>query len=420
MVNKVDFSYCIYYQKEPEEFVKCQMCKKSNHERCVLHIKGSGLPYICNICIKKCPSIIRTKLYAQNIPKTEIDEFIENFLHENNVPNHENITIRLVSNLNTSFKPKNLIFKYRKDNNEKEIRCNNCVIFAFLKISDGSEICFFGIYFQLYGSYFCPVPNQNSVYLSYIDSVKLGYMKERTQVYHSILFGLFEYLKIKNFKKIFIWSCPPKKNVDYIFYQKPQEMKIPSKCRLQTWYLNLFKTALERKIIHSFTGVKEYAEKHKWSDLTNIPYFEADLWILRIEEAIKEAEKLSRNNPPPDFSIEAKIKSLMDVQICGFDNQYFVVYLHDSWINGLVKPEFLMVNKGAWLNDRSSLVDMLWDEKLEYSTERLAKFSTFVILYKIFGEDKICRQCREYSELGINVSIKKKFFFENGISNYLT
>ena len=77
-----------------------------------------------------------------------------------------------------------------------------------------------------------PNPNKNSVYLSYIDSVKLYNIKEQTKTCQYILLGLFEYLKMKNFQKIFIWSCPPKRDVDYIFHEKPTDMKMLTKAKL--------------------------------------------------------------------------------------------------------------------------------------------------------------------------------------------
>ena len=355
------------------------------------------------------PTVQELKISSELISKSECDTYIESFLRENNIPNCDNIVVRMVSNVPTSFKPKSVIAKYLKDDYaSKDITYNNCVMFVFLKLPDNSEICFYGIYFQLYGSSKCPEPNKNSVYLSYIDSVKLCIIKERTKVYQYVLLGLFKYLKMKNFRRIFIWSCPPKRDVDYIFHAKPSEMKIPTKNILSDWYQNLMKIAVDENIVESFCGIKKHAVDEDWSDINNIPYFDSDMWPIRLEEAITAAEK-EEIKAMTDFDVIRKIKELMEVQTIGFDNQYFVGNLSTN--PTIVKAELPDIIKGNWINNRSDLVDMFWENKLEYSNERLAKFSTKVVLYRIFADDSICYNCGKISKCCcVNLSLFLFFF----------
>lgn len=67
-------------------------------------------------------------------------------------------------------------------------------LFAFEDI-DGTEVCFFGMHVQEYGSD-CPTPNQRRVYISYLDSIHFFKPRHlRTAVYHEILLGYLEYVK---------------------------------------------------------------------------------------------------------------------------------------------------------------------------------------------------------------------------------
>ena len=368
----------------------------------MLHIKQSGIPFICQTCRIGKPTLKTIDISSENIAKTECDAYIENFLREYNIPNCDNIVIRLVSNIPTNFYTKSAIAKYHNKNFGSEITYNNCVIFVFLKLSDGTEICFFGIYFQLYGNSKCPEPNKNSVYLSYIDSVKLCIVKERTKIYQLILLGLFNYLKTKNFRRVFIWSCPPKRDVDYIFHEKPSDMKMPTKTRLGDWYKNLLKFAVDEHIAESFEGIKSYADKMNWDDINNIPYFDSDLWPMRLLDAITTAEKRTKKSPE-NLNVMEKILSLMKIQINGFDQQYFVLHLQSS--RKSTSPLFPDVVISKWVNSRNHLVDMFFEHSLEYSSVRLAKFSTFILLYRILIDLRVCIHCSQYSSPGLTTSL---------------
>ncbi|KAL7022678.1 hypothetical protein ACKWTF_012343 [Chironomus riparius] len=401
--NKADFETCFHNEEESEDFISCTKCKKLFHERCVLHIKQSGIPFYCQRCRIGEPELKIINISSEQIAKTECDTYIENFLRQHKIPNCDNIVVRLVSNVPTTFTINPVIAKYQDKNYGHEISYNNCVIFVFLKLSDGTEICFFGIYFQLYGNSNCPVPNKNSVYLSYIDSVKLCNMKDRTKTYQFILLGLFKYLKMKNFRRIFIWSCPPKRDVDYIFHEKPSDMKIPTMTRLGDWYKKLMKLAVDEHIAESFSGIKSYSESQNWEDINNIPYFESDLWPKRLENAITTAEKLLKKTPE-NIDVMDKILSLMKFQINGFDQQYFVLNLQTTSLK-TINPSFPKKVICKWLSSRNNLVDMFFEHNLEYSNERLAKFSTSILLYRIIIDLRICIHCCKFTSSGLSTSL---------------
>ena len=67
-------------------------------------------------------------------------------------------------------------------------------MFVFEEI-DGTEVCFFGLHVQEYGSD-CQNPNTRRVYISYLDSIHFFHPRHlRTLVYHEILIGYLQYCK---------------------------------------------------------------------------------------------------------------------------------------------------------------------------------------------------------------------------------
>lgn len=89
------------------------------------------------------------------------------------------------------------------------------------------------------------------VYISYLDSVHFFQPRQlRTAVYHEILIGYLEYVKLQGYSWAHIWACPPSEGDDYIFHCHPPEQKIPKPKRLQEWYKKMLdKAIIERCVI---------------------------------------------------------------------------------------------------------------------------------------------------------------------------
>ena len=67
-------------------------------------------------------------------------------------------------------------------------------LFAFEEV-DGTDVCFFGMHVQEYGSE-CPWPNTRRVFIASLDSVHFFRPRQfRTAVYHEILLGYLDYVK---------------------------------------------------------------------------------------------------------------------------------------------------------------------------------------------------------------------------------
>ena len=263
-----------------------------------------------------------------------------------------------------------------------------------------------------------------------MDSVNLCPSLNRTMVYRMILIGLFAYLKTKGYEIIYLWSCPSKQNQDYIFYMKPPKMKMPTRERLSLWYTELFRMAKDMKIVHSFSGISEFSRSHQWKSIDDVPYLEGDMWVTRMEESVlavkREVSKLEdeilklrsriqrySNNQKKlndwnhqlkmkqqervEYDKNAKIWQEMCVQIRGFNSQYFIIKLSETPTSQTYQ-KMANINIWPWINDRHLFVDFFWGNMMEFSSERRAQYSTYVFLYRLFAESKICIQCKIVAE----------------------
>lgn len=316
----------------------------------------------------------------------------------------------------------------------------NCTLFTFFDTGNDTDVCFFAVMFQLYGSN-CAKPNQNLAYISYIDSVNLLPSVDRTKIYRLILLGLFAFLKKKGYEKIFLWSCPPKQNQDYVFYMKPPSMKMPTKDRLSNWYNELLMMGVQLKVIDSYTSIMQYASSEGWEEISCVPYLEGDLWVIRMEEAIEQVEKeakklmdeiiklkkkteasikdpkkttklanlaIMKEKELEDFNKSSRLWQLINFQIKGFNSEYFVIKLSSAIVN-LADPPTETYKEQMWINDRHLFVDFFWGYMLEFSSERRAQFSTYIMLRRIFAENKICAKCGKFSVDGVTVRFKTLF-----------
>ena len=65
--------------------------------------------------------------------------------------------------------------------------------------------------------------------------------KHRTAVYHEILVAYLDWIRRRGFKAAHIWSCPPQRGNNFIFWCHPLHQKTPTRDRLSGWYGNMLK-----------------------------------------------------------------------------------------------------------------------------------------------------------------------------------
>ncbi|KAE9232418.1 hypothetical protein PF004_g9910 [Phytophthora fragariae] len=160
---------------------------------------------------------------------------------------------------------------------------------------DGVDVLIFTLYVQEYGPDSLS-PNAGRVYVSYLDSVNYFQPKKlRTLMHQQVMLGFLEDCKNRGFHTCHIWSCPPLKGDDYIFFCKPENQKIPKSARLRQWYQKLLVEAKQCGMIVNISNLyAEYYMKKKAAH--ELPYFEGDYWPRLAEDLIKQLEEKDNGN----------------------------------------------------------------------------------------------------------------------------
>lgn len=280
-----------------EPFVDCKECGRKLHQICVLHmdcIWPGG--FTCDNCLKSRGETRKENKYgAKRLPTTKLSTFIENrvnnFLKKKEAGAGE-VFIRVVASSDkvTEVKPGMKARFVDTGEMSDNFPYRAKALFAFEDI-DGTDVCFFGMHVQEYGSN-SPPPNTRRVYLAYLDSVHFFRPKQfRTAVYHEILLGYLDYVKQLGYCMAHIWACPPSEGDDYIFHCHPPDQKIPKPKRLQDWYKKMLDRGIIERIVLDYKDILKQAMEDNLTSAAELPYFEGDFWPNVLEESIREMDQ---------------------------------------------------------------------------------------------------------------------------------
>lgn len=164
------------------------------------------------------------------------------------------VVIRLVSNIDLYQEVPSVILENLMTIDGKKISQympyrQKCIL-LFQEI-DGIDVCLFCLYTQEFNNE-CPEPNRSKVYIAYLDSIEyFRPMEARTTVYHEIMIGYLQWAQCRGFQQCHIWSCPPQRGDNFIFWCHPTHQRTPSRERLSSWYSSILCRATSLKIIDS-------------------------------------------------------------------------------------------------------------------------------------------------------------------------
>ncbi|KAL4229708.1 hypothetical protein ACF0H5_010096 [Mactra antiquata] len=282
---------------EMEPFVDCDECGRKLHKICVLHFEpiwNNG--FTCENCLKaKGAKRKENKYCAKRLPGSKLGNYLENrintFLKKKDAGAGE-VSIKVLSSSDKFVEVRPGMKTKFVDNGSfpEQFQYKAKSMFVFEEI-DGTDVCFFGMHVQEYGSE-CQHPNNRRVYISYLDSVHFFQPRQlRTAVYHEILIGYLEYVKSLGYVWAHIWACPPSEGDDYIFHCHPPEQKIPKPKRLQEWYKKMLDKALIERIVIDYKDIYKDSIENNVTLVTDLPYFEGDFWPNVLEDIIKEQEE---------------------------------------------------------------------------------------------------------------------------------
>jgi len=308
----------------PEEaWVQCDDCHEWVHQICALfngRRNKTAVAYTCPSCYVKKKSgegekneEMQVVKCAKDLPQCTMSNAIETGVEKalakkyeekakelkvnvDQIDKADGISIRVVSNMERQHHVRDEMLKrYEKKGCPSQYPVRTKCILLFQKIH-GVDVLLFGLYVYEYGQD-CPAPNRRRVYISYLDSVQ--YFEPacyRTTVYHSILVEYLRFVKKRGFHTAHIWSCPPSKGDDYIFYCHPSQQLTPKDDMLCQWYHDMLRKAEEEGIVMStqllydvyFANKGQDAVSGQAVDPTCIPYFEGDYISGELENIIKD------------------------------------------------------------------------------------------------------------------------------------
>jgi len=241
--------------------------------------------------VSSCNKIKHSQWKAKDLPRTHLSDFLEAMVIDRLKSTGfaditDTITIRMVSNTDKHFEVPDVIYQnlQTEDNNKVPNFMNykqKCIL-LFQNI-DGVDVCLFCLYVQEFDET-CPAPNKSLVYIAYLDSVDyFRPLEARTTVYHEILVAYLKWAQARGFKQGHIWSCPPQRGDNFIFWCHPSHQRIPSRDRLNNWYSSILRRSSTLGILSEISNLYEeyFANYHKPDDMKRKNSFSAvssDQW----------------------------------------------------------------------------------------------------------------------------------------------
>lgn len=283
-----------------EKFVTCKRCGQEDHEICKQHLSFLGKDYYCDRCREATGTPEPPIQSPRDLAHCALSTFLEREVSSKVPLVGQRVCIR-VTNAEDTATPLKPLMRERYPDHPTEFPYVQKVLLCFMDI-EGRPICFFGMIVHECASG-TPQPNQDRVYISLLDSIKLPKTMlpsmYRTAIYHAVVRGYLRYVGQRGFRYAHLYTCPPRKGQNYILPFKPDDQKEISTVRLRKWYSDLL-TAAQNSNPPALNSFKNIGEVFKNAKLTEIPYFDGDNWpdimedILKFDNAQKDEERSHR------------------------------------------------------------------------------------------------------------------------------
>lgn len=257
-------------------------------------------------------------------------------------------------------------------------------IAVFQKI-DGVDVIVFVLYVHEFDGN-CPYPNKNTVYISYLDSVKyLQPASLSTFLYHELMISYLDFARLNGISKAVIWSCPPQAGDDYILNAKASTQKIPGRNRLLLWYQTMLDECQRRGICTRVTTAYDHYLCDPSVTATDLPYFKDDYFSRKIEEIV------AGNMPKRDEGShrdEVILKLAEDlVQSKGKDNIIIAFLASDGKFEMKAEEDAGCEDINGVFDYRECFLELCKEKNYQFNNLQRAKHSSMMILYCVLGGD---------------------------------
>ncbi|VUZ45562.1 unnamed protein product, partial [Hymenolepis diminuta] len=417
-----------------EHLICCRECGRKFHALCVLYMEcmwPNG--YICATCMQNSNKpFTRNLLTAKNLPRNKLSDFIEGkvefFLKRKNINTNE-VRIRVLSNVDMFMKVKPLMRAYlhAKRMSTEPFLYRQKVVFAFQEV-DGIEVCIFGFYSHEHGVNSLP-PNRGRVFIECIDCLRYFQPESECSVlYQTIMAAYLEYVRNLGFWYAHLYSgTKDEDEVFGIFSGNSSNTLMRNRAARRVLYNGIFQILMNESIAAGVEDIYDEALRSNTRYITDIPYFQGDLWPDVIEFCIKHSfdkvSQLTQNsislddimkNPSFCFTFDEGAKNLLYDTLKDYRKDFHVVRLNFPFNPSLIADPDEQV-WGRCIQDRQSFAKEIARTKFDFAVFREARFLTTSILFELHRENNgmklyFCRSCHSLITKRWKCNICRNFY----------
>tara|TARA_Y100000389_G_C17462404_1_gene522831 strand:- start:1058 stop:2056 length:999 start_codon:yes stop_codon:yes gene_type:complete len=244
-----------------------------NHEACSLHTTNLDSPYICpSCCISEKLHGLGLTSKASQLPQTDIAKAMQKrFLK---MTGDYSVIIHEVSAFETSFSTGTAV----PPDYPNELTYTSRTFMFFQKLPSGMDSTIFCMYVQEYPANQNKGVNDNIVYISYLDSVRVYQPRnQRTACYQECIMSYLYCARLRGFSGGSLWACPPdSKTPNYIF--NGVKHRLMETKTLSDWYVALFEKATVQDWLTYNTMFNSYFtdELDTKINFSDIPFCDGD------------------------------------------------------------------------------------------------------------------------------------------------
>ncbi|KAM7539921.1 hypothetical protein Aperf_G00000027701 [Anoplocephala perfoliata] len=426
-IKKIDLMGPFSNKEKIDEWeVQCLECGRRFHLICVLYKKDIWPDgYICKLCTQKLGRPpVRNYLNAKNLPTNKLSDFlekkVEDLLRERNI-NGGVVTIRVLSSTDKLLEVRPLMRHYLqfKGMPMGPFPYRQKTVFAFQEI-DGQDVCFFAFYTQEHGLN-AMFPNRGHVYLACIDSISWFRPEHaRSCVSEAILIGYLQYIKNHGFVAVHVCTTPTNDRASEIFIGHPNDQVKPNRRTIRAWFTSMLQSARDGGIVEYVDDILDDAYIRGVERVTDLPYFDGDIWPEAIEFILTNARKTVKCMKQGDtnvlnrmfssdpsalssyagrgISFDTITKSSLFETMKDFKRDFPVIYLRPRGCIQLISDPDELIS-GMLMQEREVFLKELKVRGIGFSTLREAKFATMSMLFGLHRENNngdlyYCNICR--------------------------